>query len=130
MWSARAILAHREYSSASLQTFCWTARRTWIPKMRTQFCSLDLLDCRIITRGQLWEKKLSEWMNEWMNNFIYWECTLQLLETFWRSAEIGNPSQRIEKIYVSSHEEKMIERCFNTIEKKFCISKQPCNVLY
>ena len=69
-------------------------------------------------------------MNEWMNNFIYWEHTLQLLETFWRSAEIGNPSQSIEKIYVSSHEEKMIERCFNTIDKKFCTSKQPCNVLY
>ena len=50
-----------------------------------------------------------------MNNFIYqeWHITVLLLETFWRSAEIGNRSQSIEEIYVSSHVQKMIERCFN-----------------
>ena len=52
-------------------------------------------------------------MNEWITLFTESD-TLQLLETFWRSAEMGNPSQSIEKTYVSSHGQKMIERCFNT----------------
>ena len=66
---------------------------------------------------------------------IYFKNYLQfkwrLLETFWRSAEVWNPSSGIEKYFrMLAVISKKRLKGVSTQEKKFWIPKQPCNVLY